>query len=127
MVGVGSRRTSRRPRRADVHLVQFPEVAGHVLTGPHPAVVISSDRLNTKSGTVLVCPLTSKIRHDESAYLPPYLVSVTARASGLRRDGYVKVNQVFTRPVTSLGPRLGRINPETMLRVDHALRFTLGL
>ena len=127
MVGVGSRRTSRRPRRADVHLVQFPEVAGHVLTGPHPAVVISSDRLNTKGGTVLVCPLTSKIRHDEGVYLPPYLVSVTARASGLRRDGYVKVNQVFTRPVGTLGPRMGRIDPETMARVDYALRFSLDL
>ena len=97
------------------------------MTGPHPAVVVSSDRLNAKSGTVLVCPLTSKIRHDENTYLPPYLVSVTARASGLRRDGYVKVNQVFTRPVGTLGPRMGRIDPETMARVDHALRFAMDL
>ena len=76
---------------------------------------------------MLVCPLTSKIRHDPAVYVPPYLVAVTSRASGLQRDGYVKVNQVFTRPVEGVGPRMGRLNPETMDRVDDALRFVLAL
>lgn len=127
MVGIGARGAALRPRRADIHFIAFPEVAGSVLTGPHPAVIISSDRLNARSGTVLVCPLTSAIRHDPSEYLPPYLVAVTARTSGLKRDGYVKVNQVFTRPVEALGPRVGRINPESMKRVDYALRFAMDL
>jgi mRNA interferase MazF len=127
VVGVGSRGVILRPRRADIHFVEFREVAGHILTEPHPAVIVSSDRLNARSGTVLVCPLTSQIRHDPLDYLPPYLVSVTARASGLKRDGYVKVNQGCTRPIETLGPRMGRINPETMKRVDYALRFAMDL
>jgi mRNA-degrading endonuclease toxin of MazEF toxin-antitoxin module len=127
VVGIGSKPPVLGPRRGDVHLIEFPEVAGRVLTGPHPAVIVSSDRLNPASGTVLVCPLTSKIRHDPKAYLPPYLVSVTARASGLQRDGYVKVNQIFTRPIEGVGPRLGRLNPETLERLDEAMRFVLAL
>lgn len=108
-------------------MIRFAEIAGRVLTGPHPAVIVSSDRLNRRGDTVLVCPLTSKIRHDTSEYLPPYLVPVTARASGLRLDGYAKVNQVFTRPIEAIGPRVGRVNPETMERIDEALRFVLAL
>ena len=107
-------------------MITFPEVAGHVPTGPHPAVIVSSDRLNRRSGTVLVCPLTSKSRHGDD-YAPPYLVGVAARASGLPQDGFVKVDQVFTRPVEAIGPRVGRVNPETMDRVDAALRFVFGL
>jgi mRNA interferase MazF len=127
MVGIGSQPPRSGPQRADVHLIEFPEVAGRVLTGPHPAVIVSSDRLNARNGTVLVCPLTSRIRHDPAAYLPRYLVPVTARSSGLRIDGYIKVDQVFTRPTETLGARIGRINPETMNRVDGALRFVLDL
>jgi mRNA-degrading endonuclease toxin of MazEF toxin-antitoxin module len=127
VVGIGSRLPDRGFRRADIHLIEFPEAAGRVLMGPHPAVVVSSDRLNRAAGTILVCPLTSMIRHDPSSYLPPYFVSVTAKASGLRRDGYVKVNQIFTRPIEAIGPRMGRINPETMARVDVAMRIVLDL
>jgi mRNA-degrading endonuclease toxin of MazEF toxin-antitoxin module len=74
-----------------------------------------------------VCPLTSRIRHDAADYLPAYLVEVAAKASGLDRDGYAKIDQVITRPVETLGARVGRINPETMDEVDAALRFVLGL
>jgi mRNA-degrading endonuclease toxin of MazEF toxin-antitoxin module len=127
VVGIGNAPTIIGPRRADIHLIEFPEIAGQVITGPHPVVVVSSDRLNRVSGTVLVCPMTSRIRHDPSDYLPPYLVVASVRDSGLNRDGYVKVDQVFTRPVDALGPRIGRLNPETMVRLDAALRFVLAV
>jgi mRNA-degrading endonuclease toxin of MazEF toxin-antitoxin module len=127
VVGIGNERASIGPRRADIHLIEFPEIAGYVISGPHPVVVVSSDRMNRASGTVLVCPMTSRIRHDPSDYLPPYLVAATSRDSGLNRDGYVKVDQVFTRPVDALGPRIGRLNPETMGRLEAALRFVLAV
>ena len=43
------------------------------------------------------------------------------------RDGWVKADQLFTRPIDTLGPRLGRLNPAAMTRVDASLRFVLGL
>ncbi|MEO5940984.1 MAG: type II toxin-antitoxin system PemK/MazF family toxin [Candidatus Limnocylindrales bacterium] len=127
MVGIGARPVPRGPRRADVHLIDFPDADGHVIRGPHPAVIVSSDRLNRPTGTVLLCLLTSKIRHDPAIYLPPYLVTVGARSSGLDRDGYIKVDQVFTRPAETLGPRIGRIDRETVDRLDAALRFVVAL
>lgn len=127
MVGIGRAPDAQGPTRGDIHLVSFAENLGHVIEGPHPAIIVSSDSLNRRAGTVIACPMTSKIRHDADAYLPPYLVPAPGYATGLTRDGYVKVDQVHTLPIDALGPRMGRANPETMALVDTALRFVLGV
>lgn len=126
MVGIGREEGGWRPKRGDIHLVEFEDLGGHVLRGPHPAVIVSTDRLNRAGGTILVCSLTSRGRADPTR-VRPYLVRVTRGESGLDRDGWVKCDQVFTRPATWLGPRLGRLNPEAMVRVDASLRFVLAL
>jgi mRNA-degrading endonuclease toxin of MazEF toxin-antitoxin module len=115
------------PRRGDVHLIQFEDMGGHVLRGPHPAVVVSTDRLNRSDGTVLVCSMTTKARRVADHWLPPYLVAVSQADTGLDRDGFVKCDQLFTRPAPWLGVRVGRLRPEAMSRVDASLRFVLGL
>lgn len=127
MVGIGRQARRDGPERGTVYVVQFEDVGGHVLRGPHPAVVVSSDRLNRPQGTVLVCSLTSRSTADPQAWVPPYLVRVKRGESGLDKDGWVKCDQVFTRPASWLGPRLGRLSPAAMARVDASLRFVLGL
>jgi mRNA-degrading endonuclease toxin of MazEF toxin-antitoxin module len=126
VVGIGRIAAEDRPRRGDLHLVQFPDEGGRVLRGPHPAVVVSSDRLNRPDGTVLVCSLTTRGGADPT-WVPPYLVRVTRHETGLDRDGWVKCDQVFTRPTAWLGPRVGRLSPEALTRVDASLRFVLSL
>lgn len=125
MVGIG-REGPRHdgPRRGDIHFIAFPDLGGHVLRGPHPAVVVQGDRLR-RSSTVVVVPMTSRARSADLE--PPYLVPVGARESGLDRDGFVKCDQPATLPVTVLGPRVGRLNPAATDRVDAALRFVLDL
>ncbi len=112
------------PARGDIHFLDFPDTGGKAIRGPHPAVVIQSDRLR-RSATVVVVPMTSAARAAEFA--PPFLVAVTRRESGLDRDGWVKCDQPMTLPVGALSRRAGRLNPEAMTRVDAALRFVLGL
>ena len=124
MVGIGREPSAVGPSRGDIHLVDFPEIGGHVIRGPHPAVIVLTDRMR-RSTTSLVAPMTSAPRSAE--HRPPYLVPVTARQSGLQRDGFVKCDQVSTVPGPLIGPRLGRLNPESLDRVDTAVRFVLGL
>ncbi|MGH7893581.1 MAG: type II toxin-antitoxin system PemK/MazF family toxin [Candidatus Binatia bacterium] len=124
MVGIGRAALTLGPRRGDIHFVAFPDAGGHVLRGPHPAVVVQTDRMQ-RSSTVVVIPLTSSAR--SAAESPPYLVAVGARDSGLDRDGFAKCDQPATLPVVVLGPRAGRLNPATVDRLDAALRFVLEL
>lgn len=125
MVAIGSRPAPTLRRRGDIHLVTFEDVGGSVLRGPHPAVIVQTERL-ARSSTVLVCPMTSR-GGPQPDNVPPYLVWVPRQDSGLDRDGWVKADQLFTRPVGILGPKLGRLAPEALARVDASLRFVLGL
>lgn len=124
MVGIGQRPPHPGPARGDIHLVDFPDLGGHVIKGPHPAVIVRSDRM-ARSSTVLVVPMTSTPR--SAAEHPPYLVAVAGRDAGLSKDGYVKCDQIMTFATVILGPRLGRLNPAAIDRVDASLRFVLGL
>jgi mRNA-degrading endonuclease toxin of MazEF toxin-antitoxin module len=124
VVGIGREPATPGPRRGDIHFVEFGEVGGNVIRGPHPALVIQTDRL-ARSSTVIVAPLTSAARAAELA--PPFLVAVSARESGLPRDGWVKCDQPATLPTSMLGPRVGRLSPAATERLDAALRFVLGV
>ena len=124
MVVIGQRPGALGPRRGDVHFIAFPDSGGNVIRGPHPAVVVQTDRM-ARSSTVIVVPMTSAVR--SAAESPPYLVAVGARESGLDRDGYAKCDQPATLPVVVLGPRAGHVAPAALDRIDDALRFVLEL
>ena len=112
------------PQRGDIHWVAFRDDAGHVIAGPHPAVVVQTPAM-ARSSTVVVVPMTSKVRSAELR--PPYLVEVSARESGLSKDGWIKADQIVTIDVTELGDRAGRLPPARIEELDAALRFVLAL
>jgi mRNA-degrading endonuclease toxin of MazEF toxin-antitoxin module len=124
VVGIGRTPPAIGPLRGDVHLIDFPDLGGNVIRGPHPAVVVRTDRM-ARSTTVIVAPMTSAPR--SAVENPRYLVPVAGREAGLHKDGYVKCDQLATYPTILLGPRLGRLNPEAVARLDDALRFVLDL
>ncbi|HJP88205.1 MAG TPA: type II toxin-antitoxin system PemK/MazF family toxin [Candidatus Limnocylindrales bacterium] len=124
VVGIGRAVAPGGPRRGDIHFIAFPDLGGNVLRGPHPAVVVQTERMQ-RSSTVVVLPMTSSPR--SAAENPPYLVAVRRQDSGLDRDSFVKTDQPATLPVTVLGPRAGRLSPEAITRVDASLRFVLAL
>jgi mRNA-degrading endonuclease toxin of MazEF toxin-antitoxin module len=124
VTGIGRQASLAGPRRGDVHFIAFPDAGGNVLRGPHPAIVVQTNRL-ARSSTVVVVPMTSTTR--SAAEEPPYLVAISARESGLDRDGFAKCDQPATLPVTVLGPKAGRVSPAAIDRLDDALRFVLDL
>lgn|GEM_PF-314623 len=124
MTGIGREPASLGPRRGDVHFIAFPDAGGHVLRGPHPAVVVQTERMR-RSSTVIVVPMTSAAR--SAVELPPYLVAVSAKESGLDRDGFVRADQPTTLPIAVLGPRAGRLAPSVIDRLDASMRFVLDL
>jgi mRNA-degrading endonuclease toxin of MazEF toxin-antitoxin module len=73
----------------------------------------------------MIVPMTSKVRSAELR--PPYLVAVSARESGLSKDGWIKADQIVTIDVAGLGDRAGRLPPGKIDELDAALRFVLAL
>jgi mRNA interferase MazF len=48
-----------KPERADIIWMTFDPVRGHEQSGRRPSLVISHGDYNTRTGLVLVCPITS--------------------------------------------------------------------
>jgi mRNA-degrading endonuclease toxin of MazEF toxin-antitoxin module len=115
VVGIGRTPPPGGPSRGDIHFIDFPDLG---------AVVVRTDRM-ARSTTVIVAAMTSAPR--SAPERPPYLVPIASREGGLPRDGYIKCDQLSTFPTTLLGPKVGRLNPEAIARLDTALRFVLGL
>ena len=124
MVGIGHAPPIVGPARGDIHIVDFPDVGGNVIRGPHPGVIVQTDRMR-RSSTVVVVPLTSAAK--AAGFEPAFLVQIAGREAGLPRDGWAKCDQPMTLPTFLLGPKAGRLNPAAIDRLDDALRFVLGL
>jgi mRNA interferase MazF len=112
-------------RRGDVFDVDFGVPRGSEQAGRRPAVVISTDDLNEVSSIVIVAAITSR---SPSADRPrPQQVAITARESGLARNGLIKLDQVLTVARTRLLTRRGRLSPLLMREMDDAIFYVMGL
>ena len=124
MVSIGREAQPAAPRKGDIVVVAFPDVGGHVQAGLRPGVVVQADRLS-RSGTVVVCPMTSARPGDDRPR--PHRVPVRAVESGLDRDAWVKADEPTTVPQAILRGPIGRLAPAAIERLDAALRFVLDL
>lgn len=62
------------PKRGDLVWMEFNPQAGHEQAGKRPALVISPERYNQKTGLLLACPITSHIKgYPFEVQLPPEL------------------------------------------------------
>lgn len=50
------------PDRGDVVWLQFNPQAGHEQAGKRPAIVLSPNEYNQKTGLALFCPITNKVK-----------------------------------------------------------------
>jgi mRNA interferase MazF len=73
------------PRRGDAVWINLNPQAGHEQAGHRPAVVLSPENYNSKTGLALICPVTSQIK----GY--PFEVLIPA---GLPVEGAILSDQV---------------------------------
>ena len=111
------------PTRGEVILVDFDPTVGAEIRKRRPAVVIQNDIDNRHSPITIVAAMTSRV--DDEIF--PTEVVVAPPEGGLSKPSVVLLNQIRSVDRKRLVGRLGRLKPETMARVDRALRISLGL
>lgn len=105
-------------RRGDMVTVVAPGDFGK----PRPAVIVQSDVLD-RSSSMVVCLLTT---HCVDA--PAVRITVEpATANGLTRISQIMVDKIVAVPVARIGKVIGRLDDETMLRLNRTLAFVVGL
>lgn len=110
-------------RRGDVVWVHLDPVEGSEQGGRRPALVLSPDLINEHSPVVLVAAITS--RKTEKVY--PFEALVPPPEGGLVERSKVLLMQLRSLDKRRLDGILGHLQPETLRKVDEALRIATGL
>ena len=106
-------------KRGDVVVAVFSGDYGK----PRPAVVVQTDLANPTHSSLVLCPITS---HLENA--PLFRLKVTpSRENNLERPCQIMVDKIMTVRKDKVRQIIGRLDEDTMIRVNRSLAFWLGL
>ena len=104
-------------RRYDIHWVDLDPVRGHELNKTRPAVIVSLDVLNAALGTVVVCPLTTKLH-------PTWRCRLSVRSSGTRSE--VAADQIRVVSKARIGKKLGSLSGSESRALQELLSEMYG-
>ena len=111
------------PRRGEIYLVAFDPTVGHEIQ-TRPAVIIQNDVSNQYSPITIVAAISSQFGdplHPREVLVRP------GGKTGLGQPSAVILNQIRSIDRRRLLKRLGALDAATMLRVDDAVKISLGL
>ena len=95
-----------------------------IQTGVRPVAIISNNKGNIYSPTVIVAPLTSKVKKQE---LPIHTELTKDKINGLEFNSMVLLEQITTIDKNNLITKIGEICTKDMEYIDKCLKISLGL
>lgn len=111
------------PVRGEIYLVSSDPTLGAEIQKNRPALILQNDVSNQHSPITIVAAIASKF--DKKLY--PTEILISTKEGGLNIDSVALLNQIRSIDRQRLIKRLGRIKPETIKKVDMALKISLGL
>ena len=102
--------------RGDVFRADLSPVRGSEQGGARPVLVIQNNLGNLHSPTVIIAPITSKLKKNK---LPTH-VSLPS-GNGLPARSMVLLEQIRTIDKRRLREHMGRVGPDMMEKVDNAI------
>ena len=110
-------------RRGDIYYADLSPVVGSEQGGIRPVLIVQNDVGNRFSPTVIAAAITSQ---KDKARLPTH-IQLQSTGSGLARDSIVLLEQIRTLDKRRLKEHMGRLDDQSMSRVDQALEISFGL
>lgn len=106
-------------KRGDIVIVAMSGDYGKT----RPAVVVQHDQANETHASVVVCPLSSHILD-----APLFRITVSAAPSnGLQTPSQIMVDKVTAVKRERVRQVTGRVDDETLVRINRTLALWLGL
>lgn len=109
-------------RRGDIYLANLNPFKGSEQGGTRPVLVLQNDDGNFYCSTLIVAPLSSKLKKLD---LPTHVL--LQRGRGLRLTSIVELEQIRTIDKQRILDYIGKLSHEQMEKVDHAIHVSLGL
>lgn len=109
-------------KRGEIYWVDWDKGKGSEQSGSRPALIIQNDTGNEVSPNTIIASLTTA---PNKPY--PFLVSFTAKESGLNSNGAIDLASIMTISKARLGKKCGQLGKQKMDEVDMAIKVSLGL
>jgi len=109
-------------KRGEIYWVNWDKGKGSEQSGSRPALIIQNNIGNEASPNTIIASLTTA---PNKPY--PFLVSFTAKYSGLNSNGAIDLASIMTIAKTRLGEKCGQLSTQKMNDVDMAIKVSLGL
>ncbi len=110
-------------KRGDIWTGNLDPTVGHEIKKLRPAVIIQNNIGNKYSSMTIVAPITSQ--HTDKVF--PIEVLLTKDNAEIEKVSKVLLNQIRAVDKERLIKKVGRLNEETVEKVDYALKISLGL
>ncbi len=110
-------------KRGDVFYADLSPVVGSEQGGMRPVLIVQNDTGNKHSPTVIAAAITSQT---SKARLPTH-IELNAQSVGLTRDSVILLEQIRTIDKSRLRERMGKLDDNTMTKVDNAIAVSFGL
>ncbi|SRR3989344_529724 len=109
--------------RGQIWLVNLDPIVGHEIKKTRPCVIIQNDYGNKYSNTTIIAPVSSQKL--EKVY--PVEVLLPAQETGLQNQSKLLLDQIRAIDKQRLIKPLGFVDHETLLKIDGAIKISLGL
>ena len=110
-------------KRGDIFYADLSPVVGSEQGGMRPVLIVQNDTGNRHSPTVIAAAITSQMG---KARLPTH-IELSAHNYGLSRDSVILLEQIRTIDKSRLRERMGKLDNDTMTKVDNAIAVSFGL
>lgn len=108
-------------KRGEIYYADLSPVIGSEQGGIRPVIVLQNDTGNCHSPTTIVVAVTSKTTKN---YLPTHISVCCER---LRKNSVAMLEQIRTIDKQRLLEYMGKIDEETMNRIDRAIEISMGI
>lgn len=116
------KRVKKKMNRSDVYCVDLSPFFGSEQGECRPCVILQNDIGNRYSGTTIIAPMTTKLKHR----LPTH-VQISTADKGLNLNSVIMTEQIRVVDKQRFGNFVCRLSKETMERVDKAIEISLAL
>ena len=111
----------KKVKRGQIYYADLSPIVGSEQDGFRPVLILQNDTGNRFSPTTIVVPITST---KPDSRLPTH---VRIKAEGLVSGSVALLEQIRTVDKTRLDDYVGKLDKDTMGKVDHAIITSLGI
>ena len=108
-------------KRGEIYYAELSPVVGSEQDGNRPVIILQNDKGNKHSTTTIVAAITSEL---DKPNLPTHVIST---AVGMKKKSMALLEQIRTIDKARLGRYVGKVDKDTMGRIDHAVITSLGI